>query len=130
MKVLCVFLSLLASAAFADDHWAVGCWSTGMWGGVCIRPDGLVTESDPDGNMIDIGRWAVIDDDTIIWFLVRAPMATYHLERDGTYVFDAGYGYVSKPVKIKKSFVPDFYEPLWIYMPPAEPVLDFPEDWK
>lgn len=121
---------LLASTAFAEHHWAVGCWPTGSWSGVCIRPDGVVTESDPDGNLIDIGRWVAVDGDTIMWLLIRTPMATYMLERDGTYTVHWGYGYPAKPIKIRRGKVPEEFEGLMIIVPPPEPVLDFPEDWK
>ena len=121
---------LTLSPAFGEDHWCVGCWQTSGWGGVCLRPDGLVTESDPDGNLQDIGRWFVLDDDRIVWVFARVPRYTYSLYRDGTYVVDLGYGYPSAPQQISKSFVPDEYEAIAIEFYEPEPVLDFPEDWK
>lgn len=110
-------LLLTVSSAFAEDHWCIGCWQTGSWSGVCLRPDGLVTESDPDGNMIDIGRWYVIHEDLVAWVFLRAPIQTHYLEADGTYTPHYGYGYISKPKKIKKSFVPEAYDDLYLYFP-------------
>lgn len=128
MTLACYLLT--ASTAFAEGHWAHGCWQTDIWGGIMIRPDGYVTESDPDGNLRDIGRWWPLGDEHIWWFLACEPNGTHFLRKDGLYTHEMTPGYDAPPQDLRRSFVPDEYDDLWIGLEPPEPILDFPEDWK
>ena len=128
--IFAVALLAASTASAADDFWAHGCWQNGIWGGVCIRPDGYVTESDPDGNIKDIGRWYKIDDDTIWWFLACWPEKTHVLHSDGLYEVEFTRGYTEPPQDLKRAFVPDEYDALWISWPSDPVTLVFPEDWK
>lgn len=128
-----VILVIAACVLPPDPHWAVGSWAIGHWGGTMLRPDGFVTEVDADGRLIDVGRWVQLDDDAVEILMTSTPQQMLTLERHALgYTFTRNYGFGGSTTQEFKSYAhrPENYDALSIELPPPEPVLNFPEDWR
>lgn len=105
---------LISACALPDDpHWAIGSWSTGAWSGVCLRPDGVVIERNPDGDITDVGRWSPVGDDAVVWTLVCTPtQETMLLRVDGGFAtcHNYGSGYFGDPTPISRGHRQTEYE--------------------
>lgn len=129
MKTIVLLFSIAACDLPADPHWAVGCWATTNWGGVEIRPDGFVIERSPDGDITDIGRWSVVDEDAIVWTLARTPTQQEALSRQGGRVFhqrDFGYSYTSPRTRVHRGHLPRKFEAYDVFIE-EEDVQQVPE---
>ena len=112
------FIIVLAACPLPEDpHWALGHFPVGTWGGVEIRPDHLVVETDANGEITDVGRWWEHGDDAIIYTSAVSPWREVALIRDHlgnvTYVRDYGYGNSEEPVEVTRGHLPqesDSYE--------------------
>ena len=119
MKTIVLLFSIAACDLPADPHWAVGSWATTNWGGVEIRPDGVVIERSPEGQITDIGRWNALGEDDIVWVLFRTPTQQYGLSRQGDKVFferDFGYGYTSPRTRVYRGHLPRKFEAYDVFL--------------
>jgi len=109
------FIIVLAACPLPEDpHWALGHFPVGTWGGIEVRPDGYVIETDADGNITDVGRWWADGDDAIIYISAVSPWRELALYRDFdgvvTYERDYGFGYAEPPAVVERGLLPQEFD--------------------
>ena len=114
MSEIAIIMVFTACPLPEDPHWAVGHFPVGTWGGVEIRPDHFVVETDANGEITDVGRWWALGDDAIIYTSSVSPWREVTLSRDRwgnvTYVRDYGYGNSEEPVKVTRGHLPQEFD--------------------